>query len=1243
MKWTDEQQKVIDTRNKNILVSAAAGSGKTAVLVERIITMITDEANPVSISNLLVVTFTNAAAAQMKERIIAAIEKKLLENPNNEFLKKQLILTNTAMITTIDSFLRYIFKNYFNKIDVSPSLRIADESELLLIKNDAMERTIERYFNEKGESFARLVNMYSSAKNYDDFIDIVNKIYNMAVSQPYSKQWISNLSESYMDGSWEEAVVEDIHQKVRSAKEELLALENYMFGSDESFRDMCQPYMDNIIADKDIMDGALACATLEQLEKYYDCKKLSRLKRNNLLDDESKEEIKVARNRYKKCYDDIKKQYFSTSLSQEREIIQKLSEYITLLTEFVRDFYDEYSGMKLQKQLMDFSDLSKYALDILIDKDTMEPTDVAKQLSDYYYEIMIDEYQDSNNIQELILTSISKERQGINNIFMVGDVKQSIYRFRMARPELFIDKYTTYTAGGEAKERIDLHTNFRSRNHVLTFANRIFEKLMRKSIGGVEYDEAAALKCGAAFKDTEDTFAINEVIVYDKEDLDEDIDSAIEFEARLIAAKIKEIIRDKKLVKDSLNGEEILRPVEFGDIVILTRKEKGINEIFIDVFEEENIPCEVNSTVGYFSSVEIKLILNILRIIDNPYQDVALTGVMLSPVFAFTEEEMIELRTRYKDVCIYDGVLCAKACENDDTGNNPVKNDDIGNNATKNKAKELSKGVRDKCKKLCDFIEEYREISKYMKTEDVISKIIYETDIYDYAYAMANGDKRRQNIDALINKAATLDYSGLSGLFKFVATIEKMEKFELEFEPPATVGSENSVKLMTIHKSKGLEFPVVFLAGTYLNYNQMDAKAKLCLDNDMGIGSIYVDYDNRIKYDNIMARAIKNKITKDNVGEELRILYVALTRAKEKLYIVGGGNKLVSSIVDYYSASKINKNVGDIDVLTATSNMKMILRALSGERVFERFVEKFENTMEDDECVVVDKENNISLTLVRNLKGYTKEDNEIVKEKLATTDIERFDTERTYCEDTKKVLEDINNYVYAYEEETKCKGKVSVSDLKLAHIKEDNDKVEDTEEKFVFETDIRKSYIPKFMAGEEETKITGAARGTVYHMVMKELDFLGDLSYEGIVRQMGEMSHIGYIPENFMEIVSVKKIMEFFKTKEGQDMIEADRQGKLYKEKQFVMGLPLTEVYDVDSDEVTIIQGIIDAYYEVDGKIYLLDYKTDSISLEDGEEVLRDRYKLQLDYYKKAIEGGTSKLVEKSIIYSFSMGRAFEV
>lgn len=1225
MKWTDEQQRVIDARNKNILVSAAAGSGKTAVLVERIITMITDENNPVSISNLLVVTFTNAAAAQMKERIIAAIEKKLLENPDNEFLKKQLILTNTAMITTIDSFLRYVFKNYFNKIDVSPALRIADESELVMIKNEAMERTLEKYFNERSEEFGKLVNMYSSAKHYNDFIDIINKIYTMAVSQPYPKRWIANLCENYKDESWENVIVDDVLQRIEAAKEEIIALEIYMYGDDESFRLQCLSYQDNIIADKDLMDSVLTCSTLEEMEKVFHSSKFSRLKTNKMLDDETKEIIKAARNRYKKHYEDIKKQYFSTSLNQERQIIQNLYEYIELLTQFVCDYYDEYSDMKVQKQVMDFSDLSRYALDILVDKDTMEPTDVAKQLSDYYYEIMIDEYQDSNNIQELILTSISKQRQGINNIFMVGDVKQSIYRFRMARPELFIDKYTSYTVGGESNERIDLHTNFRSRNHVLTFANTIFERIMKKSIGGVEYDEAAALKCGASYKDNSDTFDTNEIILYDKEDLDEDLDSAIEFEARIIASKIKEIIADKKLVKDSHNGEEILRPVEYGDIVILTRKQKGINEIFIDVFDEENIPCEVNSTEGYFSSVEIKLILNMLRIINNPYQDVALTGVMLSPVFAFTEEEMIELRTKYKDVCIYDAVLCVNSQEESD------------------KDKIITASIKDKCKKLCDFIEEYRKNAKYMKTEDVISKIIYETDIYDYVYAMANGDKRRQNINALINKAASLDYCGLSGLFKFIATIEKMEKFELEFEPPATVGAENSVKLMTIHKSKGLEFPVVFLAGTYLNYNQMDTKAKLCIDNDMGIGSIYVDYDNRIKYDNIMSRVIKNKIIRDNVGEELRILYVALTRAKEKLYIVGGGNKILAKMEEYYKLGQINMNVGYNEIISADSNMKMILIALSGERVYERFIENVNDNHGLDEFTVEDKDNNITITLVKSLKEYIKEDAEIIKDKLVTEDMERFDTDRIYCEDTKKILEDINNYAYAYEDETKCKGKVSVSDLKLAHIKEDNENVDDTEDKFVFETEIRNSYIPKFMTKEEEPKITGAARGTVYHMVMKELDFLGDLSYEGIVRQMEEMSRTGYIPENFMEIVSVKKIMGFFKTKEGQDMIEADRQGKLYKEKQFVMGLPLNEVYDVDSSELTIIQGIIDVYYEIDGKIYLLDYKTDSVSLEDGEKVLKDRYKLQLDYYKKAIEGGTSKLVEKSIIYSFSMGRAFEV
>ncbi|MBQ3062003.1 MAG: helicase-exonuclease AddAB subunit AddA [Lachnospiraceae bacterium] len=1225
MEWTKDQKRVIDTRNKNILVSAAAGSGKTAVLVERIITMITDEKNPVSISNLLVVTFTNAAAAQMKERIIAAIEKKLLERPDDEYLKKQLILTNSAMITTIDSFLRYVFKNYFNEIDVSPALRIADESELAMIRNEAMEKAIEDYFNKKNDKFSNMVNMYSSSKNYDDFVDVVNKIYSMAVSQPYPKKWIRTLSEKYKNGNWEKEVVDNVRERVLDAKKDIIELENSIF-ENEIDRSVFGVYKDNFTDDKIIMDSILECRDINQLEKVFNNYKFSRLKSSKMISDEDKEMIKKARGKYKGYIDDIKKSYFATPLQFQRNIIDKLGDYIELLTDFVCHYYDRFCEMKVKKQIMDFSDLSRYALDILVDRETLEPTSVAKQLSDYYYEIMIDEYQDSNNIQELILTSISKKSQGINNIFMVGDVKQSIYRFRMARPELFIDKYSTYTSDGKENVRIDLHTNFRSREHILNFANIVFERIMKSCVGGIEYDELAALKCGAKYSKEKNTSSINEIIVYDKESVGDDLEESIEFEARIIASKIRQIIKEKKLIRDSSLGEEFLRPVEYGDIVILTRKQKGINEAFIDVFEQEGIPYEVNSTVGYFTAVEIKMILNVLRIINNPYQDVAITGVMLSPIFGFKEEEMIDIRSQYRQVCIYDAVSMVNAMDENFSG-------------------KFSYETVCKCKKLLDFINEYREIARYMKTEDVISKIVFETGLYDYIYAMPNGEKKRQNVDALVNKAAALDYSGLSGLFKFVATIEKMKKYELEFEPPAMATGENSVKLMTIHKSKGLEFPVVFLAGTYQQYNQADSKAKLCLDNDMGIGSIYVDYENRIKYDNIMARAVRNKIARDNIGEELRILYVALTRAKEQLYIVGGGYRILENIQSYYNLGMTSSRMGYNEIVSSDSNLKMILKALCKENVYVTFARDLleGKHLECGLYRVCDNDRHLAITLVRELEEFIKEDEEIIKDKITIRDINNFDTNKDYSLETKEILEKSNEYVYPYNAECKCKSKVSVSDLKHAHIHANKGEVEDTEERFVFETDIRQSCIPKFIEKKEENVLTGAARGTVYHMVMKELDFTGDLSYDGIVAQMKVMSENGYIPENYMEIVSVKKIMEFFKTKEAKDMIRADKEGKLYKEKQFVMGLPLSQVYDIDVDELTIIQGIIDVYYEIDGKIYLLDYKTDNVDSTTGQQVLTQRYKLQLDYYKKAIEGGTSKKVERSIIYSFSMGKAFLV
>lgn len=1218
MEWTNEQKKVIATRNKNVLVSAAAGSGKTAVLVERIIRMITDKENPVSISNLLVVTFTNAAAAQMKERIIKAIEKKLIEEPDNEHLKKQLVLTNTAMITTIDSFFNYVFKNYFNEINVSPALKVTDEAELKMLKNEAIEAVLDRYFEEHGDRFKNLVNMYSSVKKYDDFVEVVDKIYKTAVSQPYPEKWLCNLKKLYSGNEWQDEVYNCVMKEAIDAKNLLGELKEFL----RQDGNLYSIYESNLTEDEEIIDSIIRCKSIEKMEKVMNNYKFPRIKNNKISSNEEKELIKAVRNEYKGYIDKAKKRYFSDSLKRQQDILDKLYPYMDLLGNFICDFHNEYHELKIRKKTMDFPDLSHYVLDILVDEKTKMPTSVAKQLADYYYEIMIDEYQDSNNVQELILTSISKKYKGINNIFMVGDVKQSIYRFRMACPEIFIDKYNTYEVEGKECERINLHTNFRSREHILEFVNKVFDKVMHSNIGGVEYDRSASLRYGADYEKAVNTFTMNEIILYDKGDVLEEFDSDIACEARIVASKINEIISQRKLVRDKENG---LRPVEYGDIVVLSRKQKGINEAFIDAFDESGIPYEVNSTVGYFSSVEIKMILNILRIINNPYQDVAMVGTMLSPMFGFTQEELAVMRKDRKDVCFYDVLMMMEKQNEEEQHGFDAK-------------------TMEKCKNLREFVEKYRDIAMHTTTEELISCIISDIGMLDYVYAMSNAQKRRQNIEALINKAASLDYSGLSGLFKFIMTVEKMEKYQLDFEPPANVGAENSVKIMTIHKSKGLEFPVVFLVGTCLSYNQGELKSRLALDTDLGIGSVYVDFENRIKYDSAVSRLVKEKILRDSVGEELRILYVALTRAKEMLYIVGGRDRMVDVIKGYCMRNSISKSFGYNDIITCNSYLETILKALSSEDVYKQFIKTAEEDVYNkiDTITVEDREKHIAFTLIKRGSEYLMADAAIVEHKLAMEDIKGFDMNKSYCEKTYNTLKTMDKFSYRYQRELACKSKVSVSELKKAHMLESEEET-DVEKSFVFETDIRKSYIPKFAREGEDVTITGAQRGTIYHMVMKELDFLGDLSYDGIRNQLERMNENGFIPDNYEEIIAINKIMRFLDTKEGKDMVLAAKNGKLYKEKQFVMGLPLEEVYGIESQEIAIIQGIIDVYYELEGKIYLLDYKTDAVNEEDGEKVLTDRYKLQLDYYKRAIEGGTSLPVVKSLIYSFSLGKTFEV
>ncbi|MEG1992812.1 MAG: UvrD-helicase domain-containing protein, partial [Acetivibrio sp.] len=653
MKWTKDQRKVIETRNRNILVSAAAGSGKTAVLVERIIQIITDEVHPVDIDHLLIVTFTSAAAGEMRERIGLAIEKRLLEEKDNLHLQKQMALIHSAQITTIHSFCLGMIRNYFNQINLDPGFRMGEETELRLLKSDVLEEVLEKEYEKKEPDFLAFVESYATGKSDSGLEDMVLKLYEFSMSYPWPKEWLQKTKEGFN----------------LESKEELLAakwmkdlMENIQFILEEAKIDngkalqICEegngPYMykEAISEDEKIIEQLTSACTYEDLKNLYNQIEWKRLssKKDATVSVEKREFVKSLRNTIKASIVEIQKQYFFQPLEESLEDIQKVKPAMEALINLTLLFSEQYRIRKAEKNVLDFNDLEHFALEILINE--KKPTSVALELSEYYEEILVDEYQDSNFVQETLLNSISKEKFGRPNLFMVGDVKQSIYKFRLAKPELFIAKYKRYEIDGEKEQRINLHKNFRSRDSVIDGINEIFQKIMHTSLGNIEYDEEAALYRGASYPEIQEgSLGKTEIILFDgKEELAEEM-TVKEREAQGIVSKIKKMMEEGHVFEKDHH-----RAIKYGDIVILLRSMRGWAEEFASILCDKGIPAYADTQTGYFSAIEVQEILNLLLIIDNPLQDIPLVSVLKSYIGEFSDAELSQIRVETQEQAFFE-------------------------------------------------------------------------------------------------------------------------------------------------------------------------------------------------------------------------------------------------------------------------------------------------------------------------------------------------------------------------------------------------------------------------------------------------------------------------------------------------------------------------------------------------------------------------------------------------------------
>lgn len=1214
-KWTNEQTQAIHEKGENILVAAAAGSGKTAVLVERIINKIINE--NIDIDKMLVVTFTNAAAAEMRERVFDAIYKRLEECPENEHLQNQIVLLNKSSICTIDSFCLDVIKNNFYELDISPNFRIADTAEMELLKQEVLEDVFDEKYETNDENFIKLLYTYTSYKDDTPLKELVLKIYNYIQSDPFPEKWLNekiemfnikdNMEEDFGKTIWGKILLDDLKEEVIDCQKILEQIKNELKLYDEM-----EKYY--IVICEDINE-------LEKLEKNLQSWNTTYCISNDLKfsiwprskeTSEIKEKAKNIRDKVrKKLKDKINKIMIFTSEEANTDI-SEMYEMMKNLKELILYFGKKLDEKKKEKNMVDFSDIEHFALNLLIKNENGKiiKTEVAKRIQSKYHEIAIDEYQDSNLVQEYILTAVSKE----NNIFMVGDVKQSIYKFRQARPELFLDKYERYVNKVEQKDnedvKIQLYKNFRSRKNILDYTNIIFSNIMSKQLGDINYTESEYLNLGANFKEIENRKIKNEIDIINLSDNlsesktnddeineNEEEDHIIEnteIEAKFVAKKIEELIKSKFQVYDLKKQE--FRNIKYKDIVILLRSTK----IAAPIFEQELINLELpvfsDSSSEYLNSIEIQTIICLLKIIDNPIQDIPLVTVMRSSIGEFTDNDLIEIRLSDKHGNFYDAILNARI--------------------------NVNKELKEKIDNFLEKLDKWREEQEYFALDELIWKIYNDTGFFDYVGLLPNGMLRQANLKILFERAKQYEKASFKGLFNFIKFIERLQVGSGDLSSAKIIGENDDViRIMSIHKSKGLEFPVVFLSSTGKQFNLMDLNKDILLHQDMGIGVKYIDYDRHIEYDTLSKEAIRKCIFKETLSEEMRILYVALTRAKEKIFITGMYN-------DFYKENeKMLEDMQRYKIENGKINPILLKK-------YKKYIDWINlvylyNLKEAEDLVdfnVIYKSDILNKTKIENEKvnyidSFEKELNE-----------EQYKKYNQFSSEVEEKYKYINSITIPT--------KMSVTQVK--ELLEDNEIIskENTnkESNFYKESEFPK---PEFLKDSKEEIITNAKKGTLIHLCMQKLNLKIEYTRSKIQELISDLYEKNIISEKEAQSIDIEKIYQFANSDIWKEIKKAK---EVYREKPFYIEIPSKEIFvDKKSDEKILVQGIIDIFYiNNENEITLLDYKTDYI--KDGEEsILVSKYKKQLEIYKKAIEYSYKCKVNKIYIYSTCLGKKIKI
>ena len=1169
--YSIDQQRVIDERGHNLLVTAAAGSGKTSVLVERIIKKITDEKDRTDIDRILVVTFTHAAATEMKERIVEAIEEKLFKDPQNTVLQRQATLIHNASITTIDSFCLDVVRENYHKIDVDPSFRVASTGECDLLKKDALDNVFTKAYEEADPDFFNLIDCYVTKDKDSKVEDSVLNLYSFAMSYPWPEKWLLKNSDDYfydgVEGFKNSDLLKRVYErtvweaeKLRVYVEKARKICNSPDGP-ITFTDVVNE-MDEFIT---LVKTTVARGDYDSIRDLLEGCKISLFpkgKKVEIYDPDMRKQVSTLRSAFTKGIKEICGMFYSENIEVQYERMKSAGRVVKALTSLTLKFKEEFERLKRERGIIDFTDMEHMAVKILIedyeDMDHYTVTDVARDYRERFDEVMIDEYQDSNLVQEIILAAVSHQGTDMSpNRFMVGDVKQSIYRFRLARPQIFMQKEHEYGMTPASSTVIGLNENYRSRREVVDSVNKVFSHIMNPMMGGIEYGEKERLNFGASYYPESEDENTTCLYLIDTEGRRKSYVRVSESE--FLAVTINKIVRSGRKIFDKKTKQ--MRPVSYGDIAVLLRSPKNWIDNVSRALNDHNVPFYASSVGTFYRAPEVQGIINFLRVLDNPLNDVPLFGSFTS-FFGKADNEL------------------AAAISAEAAGGEYYYFEKMQGYHQRHPE---NKVVED----FINLIGQYRELSTYMPISDLITRLVTKTGYLLCESSKPMGKQREANIELLIRKASDFSKTSFFGIFHFLRYIELIEKTEQD-EGEANIADEGAdvVRVMSIHKSKGLEFPICIVMALEDDIAKMDGRGEFLTDIEEGIGANAIDPKARTKVTTIKRELIKKKIKDEALGESIRVLYVAMTRARDRLILLGAADNALESL------SETGKTSSYLELLkepvTADDNKYFDVGVFASDEI-----EKAETE------ISFDKKEAKAFLIKPSANGQLRDR-----------------------------IKNVLTFEYPHKELEGLYTKTSVSSLKMEAMEEVQGETE-----ALFKEREREEYIPMFAGGVRH--ISGTDRGSAYHALLALIDYTKEPSKEEFDRQIKAAVANGVTTEAEVSLVNMNKILAFASTDMAKRMHAAALRGELYKEQPFVMGVSASRVNPAfPESETVLVQGVIDVFFYEGDKVVVLDYKTDNV--KDAAELV-ERYRAQLDYYGDALKNLTGREVGERVLYSFGL------